>query len=304
MKKVSPGYLILIAIATAACGIIPDIPPLYLWIALLIITCLFFALLGGVICGRAEGVLIDGRNRMSLSRLQITLWTIVVVSAMMAAAFSNLHTHIPALLMSAHYVVSPMLLQLPQEIWLALGISATSLAATPLILSGKSQQDPNQSQLGLLNNQMSDDEQSATGTSGQVVVKMDVKAASFADLFRGDEVGNAASVDLSKVQMFYFTLILIIGYAFSIGKMFLAPATASIGGVLVYGFNAFPALSSSAVALLGISHAGYLGYKAAPHSAQSDGTVTTPDNSTQAPKAQANAAMPAPTPEPTPSPKQ
>ncbi|MGO8672059.1 MAG: hypothetical protein ACLQVD_11915 [Capsulimonadaceae bacterium] len=263
MKK-SPTRLVIIAVITAAAGFIPRFTPfgfwaLGLWIFLLVFTFLFFAELGVVIAGRVGGVLIDGRNRMSLSRLQISMWTIVVVSAMIAAAYSNIH--MPSVW--HQYTVDPMRLQLPPEIWLALGISATSLAATPLILAGK---------------------------ASNMHRNPDPTAASFTDLFQGDDVGNAGSIDLSKVQMFYFTLILVVGYAFAIGKMFVHGAVPTPADKpLFYGYNDFPALSAAAVTLLGISHGGYLGFKAMPQ-------ASPPASSDH------DAAAPAPTPESDPGP--
>jgi hypothetical protein len=35
-------------------------------------------------------------------------------------------------------------------------------------------------------------------------------------MFQGDEVGDTAYVDVSKVQMFYFTVIAIIAYAYTV----------------------------------------------------------------------------------------
>ena len=35
------------------------------------------------------GILVDSRNRMSLSRMQMTLWTILLVSAFLVAAFTH-----------------------------------------------------------------------------------------------------------------------------------------------------------------------------------------------------------------------
>lgn len=64
---------------------------------------------------------------------------------------------------------------------------------------------------------------------------------------------------MSKVQMFFFTIIIILAYAAALGTMF--------GTARPTGIDAFPALNESVVALLGISQAGYLTYKAVPHTA-------------------------------------
>jgi len=79
--------------------------------------------------------------------------------------------------------------------------------------------------------------------------------ARFTDMFQGDEVGNTAHVDLAKVQMFFFTLLL--------GLSYFVAVTASLGSG---GLDSLPLLDKGAVALLGISHGGYLMSKAPDHS--------------------------------------
>ena len=57
--------------------------------------------------------------------------------------------------------------------------------------------------------------------------------------------------------MFYFTIVLVLAYAVALGMAF-ASSFARI--------SKLPAVDSVWVALLGISHAGYLTHKAIPHS--------------------------------------
>lgn len=75
--------------------------------------------------------------------------------------------------------------------------------------------------------------------------------ASWIDIFRGDEVSNYTIVDVSKVQMFFFTLAIVCTYGvliwLSMNADQMRMATAS-----------FPTFSESMNALLGLSHAGYL----------------------------------------------
>lgn len=77
-------------------------------------------------------------------------------------------------------------------------------------------------------------------------------------MFKGDDVANADYLDLSKVQMFYFTLILALVYGVALATMFMAvdPKHSTI--------NVLPALNPTIVGLLAISQAGYLTYKAVP----------------------------------------
>lgn len=88
---------------------------------------------------------------------------------------------------------------------------------------------------------------------GSLVVNQSPDDAGWADLFRGEDVGNAGHLDLGKIQMFYFTLIIVFAYGAAIAEMFESSR---------FGITKFPLLSSGTVALLGISHAGYLANKA------------------------------------------
>jgi tetratricopeptide (TPR) repeat protein len=78
-----------------------------------------------------------------------------------------------------------------------------------------------------------------------------VKEANWIDMFRGDEVSNYTIVDVSKVQMFFFTIAIVCTYGVLIWSTMnpdqMRMATAS-----------FPTFSDTMNALLGLSHAGYL----------------------------------------------
>jgi hypothetical protein len=144
-----------------------------------------------------------------------------------------------------------------------MGISTTSLVASPLIKSMKQNVAPNEEEtrrtLAHLTQQMGlKIGAEAVSHRGQLVINQCLDYAQWADLFRGDETGNAAHLDLGKTQMLYFTLVLVLAYAVALGRTF-----ASSGADI----SAFPAIDPSMVALLGISHAGYLTHKAIPHSA-------------------------------------
>jgi len=69
-------------------------------------------------------------------------------------------------------------------------------------------------------------------------------------MFQGDEVANTTFIDLAKVQMFFFTIIAVVCYAL---WLFI-----QIGKNDAAGLSEFPKLSDGLIALLGISHAGYL----------------------------------------------
>ena len=233
--------------------LLPTHARVWAWIITLILLTAGAAVAGQGITGFWCGLLIDERNKISLSRLQMTLWTIVALSGFFTAALSNLAAGQP----------NPLAIAVPSELWLLMGISTTSLVASPLIKSMKQNVAPNEEEksrtLAHLTQQMGlKTGEEAVSNRGQLVINQHPDYAQWADLFRGDETGNAAHLDLGKTQMLYFTLVLVLAYAVALGRTF-AGSEADI--------SAFPAIDPSMVALLGISHAGYLTHKAIPHSA-------------------------------------
>jgi len=220
------------------------------WLGALILLTLFALVAGHGITGLWRGLLIDDRNKMSLSRLQMILWTIVVLSAFLVAGLSNVRNG---------EISNALSIGIPSELWILMGISTTSLVGSPLIMSNKKDKPAKPEErvrtFALMQGQGAD--VNKLDNNGQVVVNKSLKDAQMSDLFKGDEIGNAAQVDLAKIQMFYFTLILVLVYAVALGESLAG------GGVI----KEFPPLGKSMVALLGISHAGYLTSKATPHSA-------------------------------------
>jgi hypothetical protein len=134
------GLLVLIAAIALVCwfyGVVLSwlgLPPeaiTALWIILMALLAVTLVLIGHGITGRFEGFLIDTRNKMSLSRLQLILWTIVVVPAFLAAAVFNFSME----------VEDPLNITVPPEIWGLLGISAGSLVGSGLIKSSRPDDD-------------------------------------------------------------------------------------------------------------------------------------------------------------------
>jgi hypothetical protein len=203
------------------------------------------AAIGSGIKGRAAGVIVDNRNRVSLSKLQAAAWTVLIISGLITVA--AIRMRLPN--------VDPLEIGIPQDLLIVMGISATSMVATPALLSIK---DPGQ-------------------TEASVFARSDPDKASWLDIFRGDDVSNAASPDLSKVQQFLITALLLSYYAIALGEMFFTgsfhaadgPNNSDVVHGLVDQKTQLPAFGESMIWLLGISHAGYLGYKAVPHTTRS-----------------------------------
>jgi len=201
------------------------------------------------VTGYWRGLLIDQRNSISLSRLQASLWTLVTSSSFLSAAMFNVRFG----------QSDPLMISIPPGIWVLMGISATALVGTPLIHNYKQNQDPNDEQtaktLAQLSAQNVDPNQ--FDTDGRLLVNKSPANAKWTDLFRGEEVGNAAQIDLGKTQLFYFTIILVLVYVVTLGYLF-ARQIAVI--------SSFPDLNEGVLTLLGISNGAYLSNKAVPHS--------------------------------------
>ncbi|MBA3348790.1 MAG: hypothetical protein H0T13_09550 [Actinobacteria bacterium] len=198
-----------------------DNPTLVAWLAIAVLMTLVGVVAGHGVTGLARGVLIDDRHRLSLSRLQMLLWTVLVLSGWMAAALSNI----------GRGAATPLDVAVPSELWLAMGISTASLVASPVALAYKQSKRP-----------------------GQVESLPLQEDSGWADLFRGEEVTDSHHLDLGKVQMLLFTVVVILAYALALGDLFSAKEA----------FATLPALDDAVVSLLVISHAGYLAKKAVP----------------------------------------
>jgi len=230
------------------------------WGVLMVLMVVFIAVAGDGLTGRFWGALIDERNKMSLARFQMVVWTVLLLSAFLAAGVRNIAVAAAAGTVSADAILRSLNIAIPQELWAALGISVTSLVGSPLILATKKNKEADPKEFAQTAAALRSQEGIADPDhDGQVLTKDSPQDARFVDLFKGEETGNAAFLDLAKVQMFYLTLILAFVYAVALGTMFrMIDAGTSIGS--------FPALNPSLIALLTLSHAGYLANKAIPHS--------------------------------------
>jgi hypothetical protein len=245
------------------------------WALAMFFMIVFIAAIGKLITGRYSGIFINERYKMTLSRFQLVIWTLIVLSAFLTIALERINAS----------VASPLDIALPQQLWALLGISTTSLVGSPLILSTKvpktltasdkqdaaillikKENDP--IKIKILNDaeniaadQKTMDAQAGIITQAEEIVdKFGILAsnekpsdAKFSDMFTGDEKGNADFIDMAKVQMFFFTLIIAFSYMVLLVNLIMTTQPA--------GLNSFPALSDGLVALLGISSAGYLANK-------------------------------------------
>jgi hypothetical protein len=218
------------------------------WLLILGLMTAFAVLAGRGITGYWRGILIDNRFKMSLGRLQLLAWTLVVLSALVTAGLTN----------GAFGAQSPLAIHVPQELWVLLAISTASAIAGPALLAPKATKEADPKELGKTLSELKkgDNIKIDTVLPDLVVRNQDPESARWGDILKGDESGNAATVDLGKLQMFFFTFVLVLGYAVALARLFDGAGAISI----------LPVVDSSMNTLLGISHTGYLANKAVPHS--------------------------------------
>jgi len=265
--------------------------------------------LGAGLKGRPAGVVIDDRNSISLSKLQMITWTVVVVSALVAGGAYNVRNALsakPAKAVEATAAAQaactapgqarpacpapvpggPLEIAIPPELLFAMGIAAASFVSTPTILSGKAAQFATQEDLNTARANASPPAAAAAAASGvaaatprllsngKVYTRARSADAQWSDLFMGDEVGNGDTLDLSKIQQFAITLLLVGIYSAQIIQYFHSLAGGGCAGGGCGVFSTLPALGSDFVVLMGISHASYLVYKAAPLTKTGDAPAT------------------------------
>ncbi|MCI0394735.1 MAG: hypothetical protein L0332_01905 [Chloroflexi bacterium] len=337
------------------------------WAILIAVMALFLGLIGRATTGRWLGVLIDSGYKMSLSRLQIVLWSILVLSAYLTIAMPRILGNLVCEPADDECEPAPLQITFPSELVLAMGISAASFAGSNLIQSNKKNRvvEIREASLGrwaleeesaqkardeasaalekaktaandaLLKKQQTENDmaqllqeaqnaldQAATDEARQEAEaalrgvqrlaearraaadkvhrdavtavqqaeavlaqseatyqnaaiarqradteregllhrNSDPSQATWSDLFRGNEVGNYMLIDMSKVQMFFFTIIVLVAYAAALAALL------RNGPVLLHPLGVdLPPFSDSLNTLLAISHGAYLSVKTVDH---------------------------------------
>jgi len=236
---------------------------LQVWGITLALTVGFILLVGYGINGRPAGLIIDNRNRVSLSKFQAICWTVLVLSAFGTVAAARMRAGVP----------DPLAVDIPPELLAAMGISAGSLIATPALLSLKTTSDASAEQIASAAAGTGTPQDEATA-AGRVFGRTTPDAAQWLDMFRGDEVSNADAPDLSKIQQFLITVLILGIYGGEIAHLLLSSGAAVVTngkvttaatGFLLGKDASMPLLSQHLIWLMGISHASYLAYKAMPH---------------------------------------
>jgi hypothetical protein len=197
------------------------------------------------------GILIDKRNMLSLSKLQVLLWAVLIFSSYIIVAASKMGSGQPY----------PFDVEIPEALWLVLGVSIFSFIGSLIIKNDRSENEElDEAERKRIQSNLKEDQY----IKGTLVVNKKPKAG-FSDLFHGEEVENYNLPDTGKIQMFLFTTILWLAYTISIYQIIMR---------IPESFN-FPELSRGMTALLVISNAGYLAFKAVPRE-RSHETITLP----------------------------
>lgn len=364
--------LILVIVVGGVVPVLGQLMPIARWSILIALMVVLLLIIGyRATDGIPFGVLIDTTNHMSLSRLQIILWTVLTLSAYLMIAAPRVLGGIPTLedfiarfpndervaqciaalktqnlpLTIENCGGGALQITFPQELVVAMGISAASFAGSSLVQSAKRKKKANpqsladaiasaEAALKIGNEALVKAKESSTLASTALIDKFRAQAitnanpnatadekrkdaeavakaeadvqraadevknaqasidkaqaeltdaqqaqeaarvesagllhrntspnqATWVDLFRGNEIGNYQLVDMGKVQMFFFTIIVVLAY----GAAVLALLNDQVALLHPLGVD-FPPFSESLNALLFISHAAYLSNKTIDH---------------------------------------
>ena len=206
--------------------------------------------------GTPLGLLIDRRNRFSLSRFQVVVWTVLVIPTLYVALMANVLRHWG----------EPGLLPVLDVDWTMvalMGISVGSFLAAPLALSVKSGQPAAPADVDRSIAETASKESKSPDrytVEGKLLTRGSPEDASLLDLFLGEEVGNARTLDLARLQMLAITMIVWLVYAAHLGQTMILVDAES------YILSALPRFDETLLTLILVSHGGYLAGKVVPNS--------------------------------------
>jgi len=204
------------------------------WVGALVVCLAVAALFGAKLNGTVWGIFIDSRNTWSLTQFQIAIWTLTVLPVLVALVLTR----------AMHDPASAWNITFPGEVAAVMGISLGSTTSAIVIKNQK-------------------DKQWGTGALArgeQIATRVDARTARFFDMLSHDEgKGALKSLDVTKYQNFIFTLALVTIWLWNALWIFGKAKHAS-------DLTTLPTFNQTALALLGVSHAGYLVGKATPQS--------------------------------------
>jgi hypothetical protein len=203
---------------------------------------------GYIVNRRADGLLIDEQNRISLARIQWAAWLVVLLGGFFIESIWNV----------AVGFADPDKGPFPfmqSQLYALLGIVSGSAVVSSVIANGKMNAP----------NAPSPPDNPAIGTPtnvGLIDANVDPSEASWADLYLGDEVANRDVVDISRLQKLIVTVLLVMAYVQLLWFHLVSDLTDKSGTLLADAhFANMPQVGDTFIWLLGISHGAYLAYK-------------------------------------------
>jgi hypothetical protein len=208
-----------------------------LWIISMAATLVVGLLLSRAVTGRLLGILVDSRRKMSLSRFQVCLWTWVIGGTLVAVLVDR----VPSQGLESVSVLNGDVLAL-------MGISLASTGGAALVKGSKAGKQPDKERISW------EVIRESPTLEGVMPANRTSADASPTDMVKGEGMSDFSHIDIAKVQMLFFTVVIVAAYV--------ADLLTSISGPPAD--FAFPTMPEHLVPLLGFSHAGYLAAKAAP----------------------------------------
>ena len=225
---------------------------LVLEIALVVI---FLVTFGKSNDGTLLGVLIDEADRVSLGRLQMFLWIVVLYAGLATALTVNLArdcrtypegTDPPA----GKCAESIFSIEVPTDMLKLVGITMASGAVSGLVIFQGLNRTPRASVRDRGAEQLDGTDYEARGI---IAARPEATEATLADTMRGSFVTDAPALDLSKVQFLVLTLLLAGAYLVAFAQGMSTDVSTPLGS--------FPAFDDGLINLLAISAAAYAGIK-------------------------------------------
>ncbi len=229
----------------------------------------FLAALGLRVHDRIGGALIDEQKLMSLSRFQLVAWTVLIVSTILIVGITRgFATKQKPTKTATESHNGALDFIIPKELWMLLGITAAGAVGKEVVNAAKKDsvmQNPdvaamqaaeaiNQTAQGAERTTVQEVE---TNRMGTLYANPSAKDASIVDMFQGNEVGNTAFVDISKVQMFFFTIAALVAYGADVFDL--------LSNTKALDITELPKVGSGLLAILAVSHAAYIGAKVPDH---------------------------------------
>jgi hypothetical protein len=205
------------------------------------------------------GVLIDDRNRLSLSRTQQVAWSILLLGGLGALGWFNA--------IQGGIQPSEIFPTMDPALWAALGIN---LAVTPFLSAGiLASKDSLVTSPGSVS-------QGATTTNSVVTAAAldrneNPHEAGWIDLVTGETAGMDNTIDVSRLQHLIISGVLLTTYFIALVKLVDKIRIADVAPGHPTFFTSMPPASITFLGLLAFSHASYLIFKA--RSKQADGTT-------------------------------